>query len=250
MSAPDDQQAIEQLSDLMDGELDATQARFLLRRMDHDQSLRARWARWHGLRAALSQPLTAGPGFAAGIAAVIEAEPAPEAGAEQSKVPQSGRADKTTAFLKPLAGLGVAAAVAAVAINLAQTGPGNNGGPIESESGLSAAQRSALISVPVEQVADATPVRPVENSARAASSGFTQALDPRLQEYLLRHNQVSVTRRGQSLVPYIYVSSANSGPDGETTNEPSSNQSSNTPGSSSPADPDRSAPDLIEASRQ
>ncbi len=76
----------EDLSALMDGELDAEPTRFLLRRLDHDPELGATWSRWHLIRACMasdSARMTA-PGhdtdFASRIAAALvdeRAQPQP-----------------------------------------------------------------------------------------------------------------------------------------------------------------------------
>lgn len=68
----------QQLSALMDGDLPPDQARFLLRRLEHDTELTGRWERWQlcgdVLRGQAQAP--APTGFAQQIAAVIAAESA------------------------------------------------------------------------------------------------------------------------------------------------------------------------------
>ena len=68
----------QQLSALMDGDLPPDQARFLLRRLEHDTELTGRWERWQlcgdVLRGQAQAP--APMGFAGQIAAVIAAESA------------------------------------------------------------------------------------------------------------------------------------------------------------------------------
>ena len=64
----------ESLSAFIDGELAVDQARFLLRRMDHDVELCARWSRYHVIRDGLrrqSVPL-ASAGFADAVFAGID----------------------------------------------------------------------------------------------------------------------------------------------------------------------------------
>ncbi|MCU0755117.1 MAG: sigma-E factor negative regulatory protein [Xanthomonadales bacterium] len=69
----------EQLSALMDGELEGSEKAFLLRRLAHDQELKACWDRYHQIRESLSEPQ--GPrrsmDFADRVMAAIEAEAAP-----------------------------------------------------------------------------------------------------------------------------------------------------------------------------
>lgn len=50
----------EDLSALMDGELDAEPARFLLRRLEHEPELARSWSRWHLIRACLAKGTAAG----------------------------------------------------------------------------------------------------------------------------------------------------------------------------------------------
>jgi len=67
----------QQLSELMDGELSPDQARFLLRRLQHDDELGSTWERWQlcgdVLRGQAQAPAPAG--FAARIALAVAAEP-------------------------------------------------------------------------------------------------------------------------------------------------------------------------------
>lgn len=68
-----DDELLEQLSAFMDGELDADRSRFLLQRLAHDESLRARWERWQlqaGAMRKMAQPVPAA--FAARVALAID----------------------------------------------------------------------------------------------------------------------------------------------------------------------------------
>lgn len=67
-----DPTSLDELSALMDGELGAEPARFLLRRMEHDPELARTWSRWHLIRACLNDgrdTLRADPVRLAGAAA-------------------------------------------------------------------------------------------------------------------------------------------------------------------------------------
>ena len=63
----------ENLSAGIDGELSKEQLRFLLRRLDHDVSLQAAWARYHVARDGLRRqlPPMAASGFAARVMLAI-----------------------------------------------------------------------------------------------------------------------------------------------------------------------------------
>ena len=76
-----DQRHREQLSALVDGELGADEARFLLRRMEHDPELAGCQERWQLLGDVMrgQAPALAPAGFSAAVAAAIAAEPTPQA---------------------------------------------------------------------------------------------------------------------------------------------------------------------------
>ncbi len=73
----------EDLSALMDGELDAEPTRFLLRRLDHDPDFEATWSRWHLIRACLASDASRmsvpklDRDFAARVAAALQVEAEP-----------------------------------------------------------------------------------------------------------------------------------------------------------------------------
>lgn len=95
----------EQLSALMDGEIERDAARFVLRAADADRALAAGWTRFHVTRDCLQRRpiLVADAGFAAAVMARLDAESVPG---------QTGGAR----WLRYLSGGAVAAAVAVVAL--------------------------------------------------------------------------------------------------------------------------------------
>ncbi|MBO1747699.1 sigma-E factor negative regulatory protein [Stenotrophomonas indicatrix] len=76
-----DERHRQQLSALVDGELGADEARFLVRRMEHDPELAGCQERWQLLGDVMrgQASLLAPAGFSAAVAAAIAAEPAPQA---------------------------------------------------------------------------------------------------------------------------------------------------------------------------
>ncbi|MDN8657585.1 RseA family anti-sigma factor, partial [Stenotrophomonas indicatrix] len=74
-----DERHRQQLSALVDGELGADEARFLVRRMEHDPELAGCQERWQLLGDVMrgQASLLAPAGFSAAVAAAIAAEPAP-----------------------------------------------------------------------------------------------------------------------------------------------------------------------------
>ncbi|MBA0447762.1 sigma-E factor negative regulatory protein [Stenotrophomonas maltophilia] len=105
-----DQRHREQLSAMVDGELGADEARFLLRRMEHDPELAGCQERWQLLGDVMrGQASALAPaGFSAAVAAAIAAEPAPQA-APRRQVRRSG-------WRAWGGGAALAASVAAVAL--------------------------------------------------------------------------------------------------------------------------------------
>jgi negative regulator of sigma E activity len=106
----------QQLSALMDGHLPADEARFLLRRLQHDQDLAGCWERWQlcgdVLRGEGRAPAPAG--FAERVARAIAAESVPASAASQMQAPRSRN------LLARWGGGALAASVALVALFMAR----------------------------------------------------------------------------------------------------------------------------------
>ncbi len=96
----------EQLSTYLDGELPREEAQLLVRRLLQDPELQARWARYHTIGAALRRqaPGRVTPELTRKVMAAI-----------RSEAPARGHA-RMPAWMKPLAGVAIAASVAAVAV--------------------------------------------------------------------------------------------------------------------------------------
>lgn len=105
-----DNHYFQQLSALMDGDLPPDQARFLLRRMEHDTALTGCWERWQlcgdALRGQAQAPAPAG--FADRIALAIAAEPMRSAA--------NAASSRTRSNLARWGGGALAASVAAIAL--------------------------------------------------------------------------------------------------------------------------------------
>ncbi len=99
----------ELLSALMDGELSAAEQARAFERLQNDPSLQRRWARYHAVRAALTTGASRlSPDFAERVGRAREREPAVLA-------PRRIRGTART-WLRPVAGVAIAAGVALVAI--------------------------------------------------------------------------------------------------------------------------------------
>ncbi len=132
-----------QLSALLDGELSPHEARFLLRRLQHDPELAACWDRWNlcgdVLRGRVE--VMASNGFSQGVAAALAAE--------QMSKPASIAADSR--WLRWGGGAALAASVAMIALLLGRQSP-NAGSP----------------AIPTAQILTSTTVVPSASATRVA----------------------------------------------------------------------------------
>ncbi len=199
----------EQLSALMDGELERDQTRFLLKRMDGDSDLSQRWARYHVVRQTLRrQEIVFATGFVDRVMGAIEAEPARHAYSRH-------------AWMRWGAGGAIAASVAAAALMLVQPQQAGPGPAVASKSGGSDVPQIAAIpsrtspaAVTVSAPATSTfrppllaPNAPIETAPASFGSDLVQpmATDPRLQSYLIRHYQAMGASGQTAVVPYVLL---------------------------------------------
>lgn len=190
----------ERLSALVDGELPAAQRERLIGRLLAEPGLRARWARYHALRAVVAHGCPPGileAGFHRRLRATLDGEPGPGAARGQR---QSG-----AHWLRPVAGLAIAASVALVAFAglLAwQQAAERPGVPV---AGLPAA------GVPrIDGGAGAARIRPamLETAADAAERA---ALRRRLEIYLASHSGYAEAADLPGMLPYSRFAGFNAG---------------------------------------
>lgn len=182
----------QQLSALVDGELEREQARFLLRRLQGDADLAGRWQRWHlardCLRGQAGTPVR--EDFALRIALALEHEAAP------------GRS-RAAEVLKWAGGFAVAASVAVAALLAVSPGdPAQPGSPVIAAQPAIAAPAQVAPSPYREQ--DLRPPLLIDArtvSAESGASGAVLRLDPRIESYLVRHNEAAAAQ-GRGLAPY------------------------------------------------
>lgn len=138
----------EQLSAFLDGELPEAESALLLKRLERDQELRAALSRYSLISSVLRSDgdMPAARGVAARVRAAVAREPRPGAGPAR--------------LLRPVAGLGIAATVAAFSVLLLQpwmAGPVLVAGP-EPAPGMVAAEASPPAPLAVVQpVTDPAP---------------------------------------------------------------------------------------------
>lgn len=179
-----DQRHREQLSALVDGELGADEARFLLRRMEHDPELSGSQERWQLLGDVMrgQASLLAPAGFSAAVAAAIAAEPAPQA--------EPRRQVRRTGWRAWGGGAALAASVAAVALfmggeKLKDAGPGEPLPPqvVASQAELAPAPGpSAVTEASVDSAAMAVAAAPAVAMAASRRQDARRASATRSQQ--------------------------------------------------------------------
>ena len=176
------EQIREQVSAFLDGELPDTETELLLKRLTRDGELRESFGRYALIGEALrgSGPQILSRGFASRVNLAIDGEPAQAAAHAQRS--------NASRWWRPLAGVSVAAGVAAVAIVALQQraiSPRLNG----------ASQITAQNVVAVNGVAPATvgaPHEPLSYTVPATSTEAPSSLVPaRLTNYVFAHSKYS-----------------------------------------------------------
>jgi len=159
----------EKLSAFVDNELSELEEQRVLAELERDPALRATWERYHLIRATLRNELkdATATNVSAAVASAIAREPAH----------RNRRVLAVT--VKALAGLAVAATVAAVAIIMVQT-------PTTAPAEIAAVPKAPLGIVPVRDGAPLTPM--------AADS---------LNAYLLEHSEFAPTAGMGNMLPYV-----------------------------------------------
>lgn len=168
----------EQISALVDGELDPAEQDLLLRRMLKDESLRDRMARFQAASDAVRGELPGriDPAFHTRVTAALEHEPLPE-------VATAG--NRGSRMLRPFAGVALAASVAVVAVVSLQN--------IRSDQPDAA---------PVVAAAPPAP----QDYIRAEGVPVPVAPGNSLDAYLVNHNEYAVNRGMHGgMLPYVRI---------------------------------------------
>ena len=171
----------EQLSALVDDELDAGEEALLLRRLASDESLRSRFSRYQLISDALRDhlPEQVVPEFHLRVQAALEDEPGPA-------VAPAAVAGLGT-LVKPFAGLAIAASVAVVAVLSLQS--------VRQVDPQSATPTVASAPAGSDYIrAEGQPPPAVQ--ARSA---------PHLDAYLVNHNEVAADRGMRGMLPYVQI---------------------------------------------
>jgi sigma-E factor negative regulatory protein RseA len=186
MAGKMNKEALEHLSSLMDGEINRDTGRFLIRRLGSDGEMRATWARYHVVRDCLrhQEGSVLGSSFSDRVRQALEQEDSIAAGPKFA-----------ARWLKPVAGVAIAASVALMAIVTVGPGPGAvNETAVDSLAGSQAesfvSPNSALSPVPVTQ--------------QASTAGLSSDRE-RMNSYLLRHYQVAGSTGGKGFVTLVPI---------------------------------------------
>jgi sigma-E factor negative regulatory protein RseA len=162
----------EQLSAMVDGECETSEQRWMLRRLSADKDLKALWQRYHLISDAVKNnlPTAVDAGFADRISRAIDADPPPARTRFSTSTGYS--------WYKPVTGFALAASVAAVAVLAFR-----------------------LIDISDSPASD--------DGSRFLAAGpdsiQSQSLDPRLNTYLVNHNEYASMNGVQGVLPYVRI---------------------------------------------
>jgi sigma-E factor negative regulatory protein RseA len=163
----------EQLSAFLDGELPSAELELLLKRSARDAELCDTLRRYAAASEALKPGggVAARAGFAAGVMAALENEPAISA-------PRQAAAGRVLRSLRPVAGLAVAAGVAAVAVLVVQNDPVTP-------------DQVAGIEAPAPALATAAPEAGASYTVPSTTSRSAFVPATRLTNYVVAHSEYS-----------------------------------------------------------
>lgn len=188
---------MENLSALMDGELDELSIARLLGQMKNDPQLTSKWARYHLMGDAMRGDMQ---GFAnVDLSASISAALADEA----PLVAQSGvLASAKRQWWKPVAGFSVAASVAMAVIVGAYQFRGGDAGFEQVADADAAPQESAEVAKPPVYYKGPTMV--ASTTAETSDTDLKAGQD-KLNEYLRQHAQDAAMGQGRTMMPLARV---------------------------------------------
>jgi sigma-E factor negative regulatory protein RseA len=170
----------EQLSTCLDGELSAAELDLLLKRLERDAELRDALGRYTAIGEALrnTRPVVASRSFADKVMAAVEQEAAQKGGMTRRGMRIS---PIVTRSLRPVAGIGIAATVAALAIFSVQRAGVESAGPIAANE--PAVGPTAVVAQSSDEAASS--IVPTNTS----QSAFVPAT--RLTNYVVAHSEYS-----------------------------------------------------------
>jgi sigma-E factor negative regulatory protein RseA len=171
----------EQLSALVDDELDEVERPLLLSRLERDSSLRQVLGRYQ-----LISEVMRGSGQ---VAALGVAERVRRALEQEDILPETGKDDTKAAglrWLKPIAGLAVAASVAVAALLVVTS------------------VQQPTVDEPPAVAAISKGVPPTQTSEEVWER-IEPRIDERMAGYLVNHNEYAASRSVQGVMPYVRI---------------------------------------------
>ncbi len=182
----------EELSAFMDDE--TPEAQRLAERLSRDPELQARWSRYHLIRDAMTEHLTyAEIDIAARVSQALENEPTVLAPRRWHLPPRARK------VARQVAGLAIAATVSAVTVMTVQQQRVENSAPAV-----------AKVAPGSTRIASASPGRPVARVVEFVPENrpLKPEVRSKLSNYLVNHNEYSVTSNMQGMLPYMRIVSA------------------------------------------
>jgi sigma-E factor negative regulatory protein RseA len=176
----------EHLSCLVDGEISRETSRFLVRRLAADSELRAVWSRYHLVRDCMRHQ---DGGIADGDLCARVGK------ALENESPVRSAWHLSTRWLKPAAGLAIAATVAlmaVVAVEPYQPAAPGAGGQVAGESATEAFTSPQIRG-------------PAPYSSQASLNGQSNRETRKMNSYLVRHYQASEATGGRSFVHFVPI---------------------------------------------
>jgi sigma-E factor negative regulatory protein RseA len=187
----------EHLSRFMDGEISRETSRFLVRRLGADSELRETWARYHLVRDCLrhQEGNLAGINLCGKVQQALANEGPKTASRSIARSRTKGNRS-TSGWLKPVAGMAIAASVALMAI--ITVGPGQS--PLSTSPGELAGNTPADSFVSPNNLLARSP-----RSQQVSVLGGTGNSNQKMNSYLLRHYQVTGSTGGKGFVTFVPI---------------------------------------------
>lgn len=197
------QQIGEQISALMDGELDAREVELLVKRLGRDDEHRDTWCRYHVIGEAMRSNLPGAMPFdlAARVSAAIANESLPAPSLARRR------------WLRPAAGIAVAASVAGGI--LLGFGPQQGVAPgVVTVASSVPVPAAVLVEPPSRVVATAAvravPVAAFPDAAPEPAQGRWKSREP-LSSYVVSHNESATMNQMSGVLPYVRMVGYESG---------------------------------------
>ncbi len=189
----------EKISVLMDGEMEPNAIRFLIKRMISDPALGQTWNRYHLIRGCLQK--TPDEPLMIDVADQVLAR----LGVREYAQPE--KSSRVHGWLKPVAGVGIAASVALTAVFLMQQSPVTR--HVNTGEQFLVQQKIPSQSVPLQtppvQFVDLPRAQLATSVSEWRSSGYPDLRTPQFRGFLYQQPQQRAPGTLQHHVPYVYT---------------------------------------------